>query len=115
MSGHEAESADTGASLIAAERRRQIDAEGYTPAHDREHHHPAQFIEAAIAYMSPNDGAAIWPWEPTGFKPEVTHHDLDGVPGYLRHGSVRDLVKAGALVAAAIDALRNPPAAEVAP
>lgn len=99
----------TGAERILVERCRQINREGYTPEHDREHHHPAEFVEAAIAYMSPNDGVAVWPWEPKGFKPEVTHRDLDGVPGNLRHGSVRDLVKAGALIAAAIDSLVDQP------
>jgi hypothetical protein len=109
---HSVEYGDTGAELIVAERQRQIEREGYTPEHDRDHHHAAEFIEAAIAYMSPNDGAAIWPWEPDGFKPEVTHHDLAGVPGYLRHGSIRDLVKAGALIAAAIDRLSVTPGSE---
>jgi hypothetical protein len=93
-----------GTERIAAERQRQIEHEGYTLDHDADHH-AAELVEAAIAYASPNDGAALWPWDPAGFKPEVRAADLAGVPGHLRHGSVGDLVKAGALIAAAIDRL----------
>lgn len=95
----------TGIEHIARARQRQIDVKGFTVEHDVHHHHPAEFVEAAIAYASPNDGISLWPWEESGFKPEVTLDDLRGIPGHLRHGTVNDLAKAGALIAAAIDRL----------
>lgn len=82
-----------GAALIAAERQRQIDAEGYTPEHDW-HHSRQEFVDAAEAYLTHASGMAAsecllgWPWDAPSFKPSDTR---------------RDLVKAGALIAAAID------------
>ena len=74
-----------GVSLIAAERKRQIEAEGWTPEHDAGH--PSSSLRhAAMAYLSGERWR--WPWDLAGFKPD---------------GSVRDLVKAGALIAAEID------------
>lgn len=86
-----------GAELIADERRRQIDAEGWTPEHDDAHKH-GELVEAAECYsyaartgtLHPPRG---WPWEPSWWKPT-------GNP-------VRDLVKAGALIAAEIDRLQR--------
>lgn len=87
-----------GAALIAAERQRQIDAEGWTPAHDADHvgDHLAW---AAVCYVTPEyrrstrNGVPVdWPWEKWFWKP--TPDDR-----------VRELVKAGALIAAEIDRL----------
>lgn len=76
-----------GIALIAEERSRQIGVEGYTPEHDAAHGH-LQLASAACAYAL--GGAGFWwPWDPEEFKPT-------GDP-------VRDLTKAGALIAAAID------------
>jgi hypothetical protein len=77
----------TGAERIAAERQRQIDAEGYDAAHDDAHDN-GDIAEAALAYLTCS--AAYWPWEPSLFK---------------REGRVRDLEKSGALIAAEIDRL----------
>lgn len=78
----------TGAELIAAERRRQVEVEGYTAEHDAQRGHPEELVRAALCYASGfSDG---WPWRPRDYK-----------PGRDR---VRELVKAGALIAAAIDA-----------
>lgn len=82
----------TGAEAIAAERQRQIDVEGYTPEHDAGHY-VETYLEAAEAYIqtargNPNIGELTWPWELATFKPTFGR---------------RDLVKAGALIAAAID------------
>lgn len=81
-----------GIESIAQERQRQIDKKGYTKAHDREHPY-TEFVDAALAYVVA-DGTEhasasedIWPW-PDGFK---------------RADRRRELVKAGALLAAAID------------
>jgi hypothetical protein len=83
-----------GAALIAAERQRQIDAEGYTPEHDADHK-MSQFVATAVSYLGggwSNIGQA-WPIK------RATGRVGDGY--YQR----RDLVKAGALIAAAIDRL----------
>jgi hypothetical protein len=97
----------SGAELIATERERQVTEEGYDAAHDRGH--ADDLIAAAVGYAQagaadiegskypswvandPADPAIDWPWHPDYWKPT-------GDP-------VRDLVKAGALIAAAIDSL----------
>jgi len=88
--------APDGAELIAAERRRQVAFEGMTPEHDDEHIHN-QLSRAAASYIAitvwPDSYEAenFWPWNLDDFKPVD-----DPVP---------NLVKAGALIAAAIDRL----------
>lgn len=83
-----------GVSLIAAERRRQIDIEGWASEHD-DGHIPGALVDAAACYLDvPYMDASSytpsrWPWEPDSWKPA-------GDP-------VRNLVKAGALIAAEID------------
>lgn len=94
-----------GAALIAAERKRQVSAEGWTPEHDDEHCN-GEIVSAAICYaeagsgfdleISPSygDQPTLWPFEPSWWKPS---NDL-----------MRNLVKAGALIAAEIDRLQRP-------
>jgi hypothetical protein len=79
-----------GVDLIREERERQITHEGYTPEHDLDHE-ADDFVLAAMAYLLGDE--AQWPWTPDTFKPTQPINDLH----------VRDLVKAGALIAAAID------------
>ena len=101
----------TGADLIAAERRRQIEAEGWTPEHDDEHAH-AELSAAAAEYLRVAHMAVRWSQPP--------EPDADPVP-YGRGGRwpwhiswwkpsqdpIRNLVKAGALIAAEIDRLHR--------
>lgn len=93
----------TGSELIAAERRRQMEAEGWTPAHDAEHSIDALAL-AAISYATPpgtrdrSDSSphwppVSWPWADRFWKPTPDNR-------------VRELVKAGALIAAEIDRLQ---------
>lgn len=81
----------TGIELIAAERERQITAEGYTAAHDDEHA-DGELVKAALCYLSHVDGSSLagigWPWD-DGWNPS----DDD----------TRTLAKVGAMVAAEID------------
>lgn len=89
----------TGVDLIAAERERHVTEEGYTAEHDAGHDH--ELASAAAMYALP---AAIrpqplhsslpwaWPWPSYYWKPTPNNR-------------VRELVKAGALIAAAIDSL----------
>jgi len=90
---------EDGVSLIAAERQRQIDVEGYTVEHDAQH--PEQMARAAASYATPAADRRmeygvpeLWPWTPDFWKP--TPDDR-----------VRELVKAGALIAAEIDRLNR--------
>lgn len=99
----------TGADLIAAERQRQIDKEGWTPEHDASHLGETLAIAAACYAMpaalrehepvwSRGQGwqrfrhPRLWPWASSYWKP--TPDDR-----------VRELVKAGGLIAAEIDRL----------
>lgn len=99
---YEPASAHDGVSLIAAERRRQINDEGWSPEHDDEHD-DGQLATAAACYAAPEkcDGTrprsailAHWPWLLSWWKPTPTHR-------------IRELVKAGALCAAEIDRLKR--------
>ncbi|MEB5104407.1 hypothetical protein RXP90_03710 [Pseudomonas aeruginosa] len=85
---------------VQAERRRQVEAEGWTPEHDDEHSH-GQMARAAACYAlagssTPNDGTAAllvslaWPWDQQWWKPTSAR---------------RDLVKACALALAEIERL----------
>ena len=87
-----------GTYLIQKERERQIVEEGYTDNHDSEHNID-EFVKAAISYAmydlegsQDNYSYAWWPWEEIGWKPK---------------DRLRNLVRAGALIAAAIDRLEN--------
>ena len=86
---------------IAAERRRQIEMEGFDLAHD-DAQHPGELALAGACYAttpavrrfgnSP-DCPANWPWFPEWWKPQDDR---------------RDLVRAGALIVAELDRdLRN--------
>lgn len=115
----------TGVQLITAERQRQIEVEGWTPEHDDEHL-CGSLAEAAVCYAATeplyrmrdkgNSGIAKgivfedpWPfdWDTSWDKRE---HDASGRPRYCQFPiprRIRDLVKAGALIAAEIDRLQR--------
>lgn len=106
-----------GVELIAAERQRQVETEGWTTKHD-DKHVDGSLAQAAACYAQSNprmktvcenvDVAirgecpvwkthrirvpAAWPWSPQWWKPKER---------------VRDLVRAGALIAAEIDRLQR--------
>lgn len=101
----------TGIDRIAAERQRQIEVEGWTPEHDQ-HHVRGDLARAAVVYAMPPEWRAendianvlygrvtrsgvqhegVWP---KGWNYKPTHDDR-----------IRELVKAGALIAAEIDRL----------
>ncbi len=71
---------------VQAERRRQVEAEGWTPEHDDEHSH-GQMARAAACYAlagssAPNDGTAAllvslaWPWDEQWWKPSTARRDM---------------------------------------
>lgn len=97
-----------GVELIAAERERQMEVEGYTPDHDDKHTNGALAFAAAVyAAGFPVYGEErlylygdtrlpqvtmvnLWPWDSCWYKPK---------------DRLSDLVRAGALIAAEIDRL----------
>lgn len=94
---------------LMVERLRQVDEEGYNPKHD-EKHAPAELAAAAAAYAAsaatvalapdPTDALhfpawivqRLWPWWRETFKPKSPE---------------RDLVRAGALVIAALERIER--------
>ncbi len=94
----------TGIELIADERKRGIEVEGFDAAHDDEHTH-GEIVAAALSYVMIADGQIKnvkfppcfipkwWPWERSWWKPKP-----DPIP---------NLVVAGALIAAEIDRLQR--------
>lgn len=90
----------TGTELIAEERIRQMSEEGWTLEHDAIHI-GGELSTAAACYAELGRGKLIlpsgkcipegWPWESGWWKPTTR---------------IRDLVKAGALIAAEIDRLQ---------
>jgi hypothetical protein len=110
-----AEASETGVEMIAVERARQLLGEGWTCRHDDEHT-KGQMAYAGASYaicaaaqvehnkreMPPCFIPKAWPWERFWWKPSPD--------------AIRNLVKAGALIAAEIDRLvrlaNTTPAAE---
>lgn len=109
----------TGAELVEAERRRQIEKEGWSADHDDQLHRSGELNDAAVSYAmaaarqargenleylksAAAAGEFPWPWEDEWWKPSPDR--------------VRNLVKAGALIVAEIDRVqRKVAAAETQP
>jgi hypothetical protein len=118
-----------GAELIAVERQRQIDFEGWTLEHDDGHSRGELATAAACYAIHPLDRSnnvggfgrslplvphALWPWDRESWKPVGAIHmalERGGIysPVYARgdeeRARIRELVKAGALILAEIDRL----------
>ena len=88
----------TGSRLIQEERRRQQDVEGWGAGHDA-NHRDGEMAYAAMCYASPCAAheaqglPARWPWDSMWWKPS--------------RNPVKNLIKAGALIAAEIDRLQR--------
>jgi hypothetical protein len=82
---------------VLAERRRQVEAEGWTPEHD-DQHEVGELATAAACYAGNAGGyvwaggwpGEVWPWAREWWKPSTPR---------------RDLVKAAALILAEIERL----------
>ena len=94
----------TGIDLIAAERQRQIDSEGFDEPHDDQHRY-SELALAAACYATPplsrtmnrNYNTPVgWPFGVVEWKPSQEMNPA---------GRIKELTKAGALVAAEIDRL----------
>lgn len=99
----------SGTELIAEERQRQIEVEGWSPKHD-DRHRQGEMVKAARCYAHLAESGArlgdqilqegyqnqeapnLWPWAAKWWKPK---------------DPVRDLVRAAALIAAEIDRLQR--------
>jgi hypothetical protein len=92
--------------MIAFERARQIEEEGWTAMHDDQHDR-GELAQAAACYAVPGGYREIavgqyeeylwqvlWPWDGRFFAPRPDDR-------------IRELVKAGALIAAEIDRLQR--------
>lgn len=115
-----------GVDLIAAERKRQVEVEDWTPEHDDQHEDHSLAL-AAACYAAPDTiyiGTAnefnitladAWPWERAADKrdPDVRCWYPAALTitvmnrSNVRRGRIRELVKAGALIAAEIDRLQR--------
>lgn len=95
---------------VAIERRRQIEAEGWSPAHD-DRHDRFELASAGAAYaihaayrdrdqVAPDAPPAHWPWSRAWWKPADRR---------------RDLIKAAALILAEIERIDRAAACEAAP
>lgn len=101
----------TGIELIAEERKRQIEIEGWTAEHDKIHSQ-GEIAHAAACYALPDHlhplsvesgmitgvfltvkRHAFWPWSRSWWKPTP-------------HNRIKELAKAGALIAAEIDRIQ---------
>lgn len=99
----------TGIEIIAEERQRQIEVEGWTPEHDLQHSDDELANAASTYAMSPGVRDVLiemiplcsvdkvpptWPWDEKWYKPTPDNR-------------IRELAKAGALIAAEIDRLNK--------
>ena len=89
----------SGLDRIIAERNRQISDENWSAGHD-DQHTDEELVAAAICYAGhpkdlrhPKDVPDMWPWSEGWWKPS--------------RNKIRNLTKAGALIAAEIDRLER--------
>lgn len=92
--------AQSGVDLIAAERKRQVEVEGWTDEHDAQHSF-GQLAMAASCYASPEQYRDLLDGMPGGWPSDWDFKWWKPTP----ENRVRELVKAGALIAAEIDRL----------
>lgn len=97
----------SGADLIRIERQRQVSVEQYTAEHDAGH--TAELISAAKVYA---DHSRFLVWHPGAWPPAArevinTPQEWPWDGSYYKPSGdpIRDLTKAGALIAAALDVL----------
>ncbi|KKK78159.1 hypothetical protein LCGC14_2846350 [marine sediment metagenome] len=95
----------TGSELIAEERQRQVEQEGWTAKHDNMHR-GFELSKAGAAYALDVAGErvfakTVWPWANEYWKPTIKNNERN------EDDDIRQLVKAGALIVAEIDRLQR--------
>lgn len=109
----------SGVALIAAERHRQLTVKGFTTEHD-DAHRLGELASAGACYALLGTRWAgaealvggslvrdiLWPFDSEDFKP-AEYPDPPYTANIHRDRHIRDLVKAGALIAAEIDRLER--------
>lgn len=95
---------------VVAERRRQIEVEGWTGEHD-DTHQRGELAQAAACYAQPEPiyeprltVPVGWPWAAEWWKP-ASHNPRTRALDHTGVGRRRDLVRAGALILAEIERL----------
>ncbi len=113
------EGREEGWQLIAAERQRQVEKEGWSPSHDDEHVN-AEMAFAAAAYILHYAGRE-WLLDDKdnhlNYQADPPHEEWPedwGVKYWKPKDRISDLVRAGALIAAEIDRLKRLPATSTA-
>lgn len=98
----------SGVELIAAERERQVSAEGWTPEHDDTHTH-GEMLRAGMSYAEAARRQVLGGSENHVKRlPDVWPLDWDDTKFWKPSPDpIRNLVKAGALIAAEIDRLQR--------
>ena len=103
---------EPGIARIAAERKRQLVSEGWSAEHD-DCHGNSEMAIAAACYAWPTPRPLYikkaWPWDRWWWKPAIPGERI-GFPDKHtadeeREARIKDLVRAGALIAAEIDRL----------
>ena len=92
-----------GVELIAAERRRQVEKEGWSANHDNAAHGDGQLAGAAAELII--DGLGYWDDDPLDMCGSIAKFGREG----SKPDPVRCLVIAGALIAAEIDRISAEP------
>ena len=92
----------TGAELITKERERQMSQEGWDAQHDDNHPRGHLALAGACYALSfalyDKSAKELWPWDWEWWKPAKTATITEGI---------RELTKAGALIASEIDRLQR--------
>jgi hypothetical protein len=96
--GTKGENMKSGAERIVEERKRQIESEGWDKEHDAIYKNN-ELVKAAVCYALPRSERTplimfLWPWNRNWWKPTPKNR-------------IRELEKAGALIASEIDRIQN--------
>lgn len=97
----------TGIELITEERQRQIDVEGWTPEHDAEHKEAALAVAGACYALDAASVSSNASWGAIYSEQSQRLWPFDDEWRKVSPDPVRNLVKAGALIAAEIDRIHQ--------
>ena len=108
---------ETGIEIIAKERKRQVEEEGYTSEYDDRQEDGSLANASAVYAMTPDKldefiesgytiMEVVWPWDNQFYKPSKGNiYTSENPPQENIDNRIHELAKAGALIAAEIDRL----------